>query len=442
MRGTPRLRFGALATLLLGAEAVAVLLLSGEGRHRILGHDGVEYERYARNLVDHGAFSNAVHAPYAPSVFRTPGYPTLLAAIRLAAGDSLLAVRVAQFALVGVTAWLVYRITLELADRQTARVAAVLVLTYLPFLWLARMHLTETVTTTLLAAIVLLLLRAEGKWWRYAAVGLLCGAVAMVRPVYGLAFAPIAACLVLWPHTSRRRAALQAGVVVAAFAVALTPWTARNLTLTHRLMPFGSGGSGTSLLASAEQYRGGFGYRWDHAELQQLDRASAPAIARGRAEAAREQSDVPLNVRQEIDTDRELRKQARSVLAGVTPTNVLEALPKRIAYLWAVSDYPPRASYVFWHRIGQAQHFLLLAFTLIGLGSMLRLRSRLWPVLAFPLYLTAAHLVLHSEARYSVPARPALIVLAAIGVTYVWRAVRSSVQPLPGRRRSRSWTTA
>src|SRR5437588_13131929 len=85
-------RFGLMAAALLAAEAVAILLTTSD---HILGVDGIYYARYAKNLVDHGAFSLSASPPWEPSAYRTPGYPLFLAALRLIGGNSVLIVRVA-----------------------------------------------------------------------------------------------------------------------------------------------------------------------------------------------------------------------------------------------------------------------------------------------------------------------------------------------------------
>src|SRR5205823_7654658 len=87
--------FAAIVVAALGLETLACLLLSVEGRHSVIGAaDARQYELYGRNLIDHGVFSSAADPPYSPGVFRTPGYPAFLAALRLVGGDSLVLVRI------------------------------------------------------------------------------------------------------------------------------------------------------------------------------------------------------------------------------------------------------------------------------------------------------------------------------------------------------------
>jgi hypothetical protein len=65
-------------------------------------------------------------------------------------------------------------------------------------------------------------------------------------------------------------------------------------------------------------------------------------------------------------------------------------------------------------------------FALVGIVvGLLRLGLRvLWPVLLFPAYLIVLHLYVHSEGRYSLPVRPALMATAALGVVWAWGRLR------------------
>lgn len=418
-------RFAVAAGLILVAAAALIIPFSG---NHIIGVDGIGYERYAKNLVDHSVFSPAASAPFEPSIYRTPGYPLFLAALRLIGGGSVVIVRIAQFLLLGVLAWLVYGIAHQLGDRRTARIAALMCVTYLPFLWIARMHLTETLTAVLLTATVLLLMRrgADVRPWRHAAIGALIACTALVRPVYAIAIVPIALGILIWREGAPpRQVAVRLGAMGAAFVLVLVPWTVRNLNLTHQFRPFGVGGGGTSLLASAMQYQGTLGYQFGPADLHKLDAAEAPLWQVAFAKAAREKSDVPLSVRKEIEADRADRRQAHAIFKNVSLTDVVKRIPKREAYLWAVSDYPPTSHYTLWHNLARLEHFLLLAFALVGLiAGLIRLGlGALWPVALFPVYLMVVHLYVHSEGRYTLPVRPALMAAAALGVVYAWNRV-------------------
>src|SRR5215213_5867974 len=88
-----------LCVLIAAVEAFIVLVVLGVNGPEILGGDGPGYEVLANNLAHHGVFSGVDRAPYPPSVFRSPGYPAIIAALELVGLGSTVMVRVVQFAL-------------------------------------------------------------------------------------------------------------------------------------------------------------------------------------------------------------------------------------------------------------------------------------------------------------------------------------------------------
>ncbi|MGI8863612.1 MAG: ArnT family glycosyltransferase [Solirubrobacteraceae bacterium] len=435
-----RPKFVLVCALILAVEAAAILLFSVEGRHHVLGGiDGVNYEAYARNLADHGSFSSATAPPYSGSVFRTPGYPALLAVLHLFGGKSLLLVRAAQFALVGLTGLLVYFIASAVSSEAVARVATLLSISYLPLLWYAREHLSDVLATVLAAAIVWSVLwatRTDGRTslGRFALVGVLAGLAGLVRPELAPVVIVIAAGVILWPgRLTRRTAAKGSAVMGVAFLVSLLPWTIRNYELTHRVLPFGTA-SGTSLYASALQWNGTISMAFTvpdfRRDIAATDAILAPVIA---TDAARHVS----TSRTEIDENSALTGAARREAGRLGLVGVVGRLPQRLAYLWSVGDEPPVGAYALWHNIDRVQYYVLFVLVLIGLVVALRdaeRRSRFWPLLAFAVLATAVHLVFHVQARYTLPARPLLLIFAGAGLVWIFNRVGGSERPTANRR--------
>lgn len=126
-------------------------------------------------------------------------------------------------------------------------------------------------------------------------------------------------------------------------------------------------------------------------------------------------------------TNDELTRQARRVARDISLLDVAARLPLRVAYLWAVADFPPESTYVTWHRIARFQHVALFMFALAGLAVLIRSRASrkdiVW-LLAFPTVITATHLIFHVEARFTLPVRPLVFVFAAVGMVSVGRYAR------------------
>jgi 4-amino-4-deoxy-L-arabinose transferase-like glycosyltransferase len=394
----------------------------------ILGGDGAEYERYATNIVDHLAYSNALSAPYFASVFRTPGYPLFLALFRLLDPNSWVLVRCAQFALLGLTAFLTYRLSLFVTTRRVALISAVLCATFLPFVWLATYQLTEILATFLATAVVFLIFRARAgtagsekrTLRRYAALGAVTGLLSLVRPEDGLVVALIAGGLfVANRHVPAGRRLRGVGVLLVGFLVVVVPWTVRNAVVAHEVIPVGAN-SGQSLYISAQQYAGRISYSDTHADYERLY-GSAGLIAR--VTGHRSPYASPLSGSSvEVASNSALESAAVGTFERLTIGTVLRSLPSRVAHLWGTADYPPqgRSFSASAHRLAVVQYSVILALAALGMFiAMLAGRTELWPLLLFPIYTTLVHLVFNVEARFTIPDRPSAIIFASMGLAWL-----------------------
>ncbi len=409
----PTLSVPVWCVLIAAAAGTIILWVLGQSGAELYVRDAAEYNQYALNLIHHGVFSNDAVAPFYPGVTRTPGYPGFLAFLHLIAESGLL-VQIVQYGLVALTAVFVYRIGLEVADGRVATIGALLCVTYLPLLWFAARVAPEVLTSALLTLAILLLLKARnrpsGRLW--VAIGLTFAAAAYVRPE----IAGLGACAVLALYLAGEGSRLSRGrlvpplAVLAAMLVALAPWMARNTHVAHRFVPFDSY-LGADLIASAGQYSGSFGFQTTQAEWVQLE-ALTNRIS------ARVASSHP-TASEQAAADTALVEEARHIVSRLPLSTIVKSLPRRIATLWGTADEFPReeswSSVV--NLISWAQYVGLFLLVLAGMFIRRRRLLREWPLwLAVP-YFTLLHLISHVESRYSLTARPALIVYAAIAVS-------------------------
>jgi 4-amino-4-deoxy-L-arabinose transferase-like glycosyltransferase len=412
--------------LIVAAAGTFILWGLGQGHASLYVGDAVEYNQYALNLVRHGVFSNDFSTPFYPGVTRTPGYPAFLALLHLIAMHSGLLVQIVQFVLVGVIAWLVYGIALEIADVRAARISAVLSALYLPLLWFAARVGPEVLASALVTLAILLLLKARRRpsvpLW--IAVGLTFAAGAYVRPeIAGLGATVVLGVLITGRGSYRSRSRLlPPAIVLAAMILALAPWMIRNTSVAHKFVPFDSE-LGADLLASADQYAGTFGYQTTLAQWVRLN-AQTDAIAR------RVESQHP-TAREQVAADVALTRQARRIMSRLPPGTIAKSVPRRLATLWGTADeYPEGRS---WSAVagllGLMQYGLILVLILAGIVMHRRRLLTDWPVWVAVPYFTVLHLVSHVESRYSLAARPALLVYAGIAAAVVltsmsraWRA--------------------
>jgi 4-amino-4-deoxy-L-arabinose transferase-like glycosyltransferase len=403
-------------------EAIVILAGLGAGNAPMMGGDGPEYAQLAHNLIFHGVFSSTSSPPLLPNISRTPGYPAILAIFDYIGFRPLLIVRIAQFAMVALTAWLVYVIGREVADEWTARVAALFVGTYLPLLGLASYTLSEVTATLLTTLVVLLLIRATRRspdsLMSAAGLGLALAALAYVRPEYELLVAIAAVALLLTGDgrfRSRQRW-LRPAIVIGVFLVAVAPWTIRNASLTGQLIPLATG-SGVSLLESADQYAGTISDAmttndWDK-YLHQV--SVIDSSVHGKPGPMRD-----------VAADAAYTRAAERIMARLSLTTVLERMPRREVYLWQTAAFPPnpKRDRALFEGLGVVQYVILLVLMLIGAIASRRKLLRNWLLWVVAVYVSLLHLVFGEEGRYSVEARPALLVFAAIGAVACWRALR------------------
>jgi len=91
------------------------------------GVDGqLFYLPAANNLLEHGILSHSPHEPYVLFVHKTPGYIFFITIIFWLFNKSLLAVRLIQLHLDGLTVLMVYLLAARLKDKPTAGLAALL----------------------------------------------------------------------------------------------------------------------------------------------------------------------------------------------------------------------------------------------------------------------------------------------------------------------------
>jgi 4-amino-4-deoxy-L-arabinose transferase-like glycosyltransferase len=183
-------------------------------------------DTFAQTLVSSGTFG---FLPEVSSAYTQPLYAWFLAALYWPLERSWVVVGLAQITLAVVTALLVLAIGRHLASVRIGVIAA-LVTTLHPYLVWHDVHVNrEIVDGVLLAALVLLLLLAHDRRspWLAAAAGAVAGLAILSNArllLLPLAAAPFAA----WRIRPARRAVGAGVLVVAAAAIVVAPWVARN----------------------------------------------------------------------------------------------------------------------------------------------------------------------------------------------------------------------
>jgi 4-amino-4-deoxy-L-arabinose transferase-like glycosyltransferase len=238
-------RRGALFALALVALLVRLPPLVRFGGVELGIYDARDYDSIAASLVEDGVF--ALRGDLGSQ--RPPLYPALVAVVyRFAGVHDWQAVRLLQIALNVAIVPVVYALGRRLYDGRTGFLAAVLAVFY-PSLWgHDYLILTEVLFTLLLCAGTLCLVEhaARPRATVMAGAGLLLGLAALTRSSLFL-YPPLLALAVFgWSREPRVRRIAAVAVFVAAFALAVGPWIARNTRLHGRISPIDSYSANTA----------------------------------------------------------------------------------------------------------------------------------------------------------------------------------------------------
>ena len=219
--------------MLAAVTRLTLFLVADADPSRFVTKDSTEYNALARHFVT--AYVDSRHGRlFDLSLSRPPGYPAFVAAVYGTTGTSITHVILVQLVLSVVTVAVAYEIALRLAGPVVAATAG-LVLAVDPISVAMSDNLTtETLFALVWATAALVWLRGieSRRLLLLAFAGLLVGLSVLVRPIglyVPLLLVPLTYAFVRAPRVRR---ALAAAVVLAAFAIPVGLWMARNARVT------------------------------------------------------------------------------------------------------------------------------------------------------------------------------------------------------------------
>ncbi len=383
--------------------------------------DSRGYQQIALNLLAGHGFSWSTSPPFEPNLYRTPVYPVFLAGVYAIFSPGSRAVYLLQAAISSVVCCLIYVIARQFWNRHRAVVAALLCCTDAFAAHYVGSIMTETVFTLLMSCGVFLLVRGyeTGQSRTMALAGALLGLAVLCRPE-SVFFPLFAAATLTWVSPSKRTS-LRLGLVLAGCAMLATaPWLVRNWRLTNGVFLVNRG-PGVSFWQSAHPGYDHNRYRFVEG-LERRDETVALFLAtKGECDLGALE---PLLWRAGM-------RQIRQDPCGYLRRRLLD-----YSHLWIPSgDFLLGEHNVSFGRALATKRFglmtikvlLLLAigivpFLLAVFGLVLN-RShlgRLWPVWVFPFYVALSRLPFDLEPRHSLPARPYLMLFAALAIVEFW----------------------
>lgn len=372
------------------------------------------YVLLAETLATQGRLAFGADAP--PTLFRSPGYPAVLAVVYLAAGDMPAAVLI------------VNALAAALNCAVVDHVAALVMGRAVPLAWTIVLALFPTsvyygasgfVDTFYALTVALYLLGALAVLERGdLRSALLCGAAfalsVLTRPV----LLPFPALLLAYAWL-RRRSAVRGVLVSALFGcVLVAPWTIRNYRVSGRLIPVTTG-AGFTTLTGFFMPLGTQGARL----IKQAHRAAVrEALGLEGAEAERELRTLHSaagywDIRPESDA---VYGQVAWKLSLSRPWLVAKKVALNLLRFWYLASSPLTSA---------ATACLNVALLALALPALRRAGARPW-LEAFLLFnasfALAYALVLVAAPRYSLPVQMALAPFAAVTLADAWSVRRRS----------------
>jgi Dolichyl-phosphate-mannose-protein mannosyltransferase len=409
------------------------------------------YDRLGTGLATTGQFTRFPNSPvFVPEVIRTPGYPAFVALVYFVFGTgNHMAVAVAQAFVFAAICWLVFALTRRAADDRTAIVAAALTAIYAPLPYFGALVLTELWTAFAATAAMVMCLKAvqSGRTLDFAIAGALFTATTLVRPAFVLLPFFLSIGVPVLVSRQRTAAALKNWAVLAiAASLALTPWLLYNYVNLGQLTLTPAGGIGRGLWEGSWQGQWSGRVQAELIELAdtvddrtELDRRVSD-VARREAmpgdpmhQYVNEWRDIRLiwetptdpmeRARARVAADEEYRRHAIANIRRDPIGHIKRRVTRGLFVLWA-AEVPIRYSDINTTPVWAIRSLWALQVALLvaaAAGVAWLVRHGRWleaVVLSLPIvYVTGVHLPLLCEARQSLPVKPVVIALAAIGLT-------------------------
>lgn len=396
--------------------------------------DEADYHALAVSLATERTFAVVDGVPTAR---RPPAYPAFLAGVYTATGATPAAGRVAQAMLGVVVVWLTAALGRRLFGDAVGLVAAALAALN-PFLtFISGYLLTENLYLVFVLAALWLAPTprdaTSARWWRAGLVGVLAGLATLTRPSGMPMFEWMAVAVLLLGGAPWRTRFARTAVVVAAFAVTVAPWCARNQRVmggwtltTHGGITFYQGNN--HKVADVPSWRGGV------APLEALPRydqlARMPEVGRdrlawrlGREYLRYQWREIPGLVGWKLV--RFWRLQSDMGLSGI-----------RSGWWWSKDSVIGRLAADV--DVGFAYAVVVMPLFVAGVWST----RRRWRELAFPYGVVAVHtaiaVVFFGSLRGRIPVEPVICIFAAAALAALtrrlarFRATSRSAPPPPG----------
>ncbi|MCM2303258.1 MAG: hypothetical protein NDJ72_01035 [Elusimicrobia bacterium] len=353
--------------------------------------DALEYDAFARNLVEAGRYLG----PYGEAATRMPGYPLFLAGLRLIFGESPEAVIAAQCVLGAVTCVLLRDLARRFMPEGWALACGVIAAFYHGMIAPAAYPASETLYSFFLVLSVWALFR--DVWpplTRASAFAALSACLYLVRPE---PLPYIILTMILMPTLGAKFSRKEALSALAIFTLITGLWVGRNFARFRELMPASSVGQNVKYLSLL-----------------------LPAQAQGLVPPERYEAPASLS---ELEREKDMSRAYRELASSLT----WPQLVKSYLYNLASILYPFLPAYDWTYAA-------LVPFFLLGLREAVRRKELLPPAAAVLCSISIFIFFGGPASRYRQGISPFIVLLAVAGM-------RAAAQAA-GAARFRAWAGA
>jgi 4-amino-4-deoxy-L-arabinose transferase-like glycosyltransferase len=384
------------------------------GRVEAGPHDALFYQVAAAGLADGRGYS---HLFGDPTAHWPPGFPFIVSIAYVVIGVHVKLALALNVALGTATAALMYAIARRMMGRAAGLVAGV-AFAFLPTaVYFTGLFLAETTYLFMLVAFLGLVLVLGDRRWAPVALGVAAGLAALTK---GEGVLLLVIPLATWWGLPRRAWLSRAGVLVAAMALTILPWTIRNAIEMDAFIPVATNASTTLWSGHNSEANGGPTYA-PESLLARIPEGLDPT-------------------QHEVEEAALLRREALH-WAVRNPHKELGLIPRKLIQLgnassqvfpiWfnAEGDYQVgTSSRLVFGVLGDAFDYLLI---FVALGALLvlgvRRLAQMHPLMRGVLAYLAASLftygfVYYGQFRYRLPMEPLLILVATPLVVAAWQS--------------------
>lgn len=389
--------------------------------------DSGRYIGLSESLLRGRGFGLGDETSFEPEGWRMPGYPIFIAASRFITGHNNLGIVLIQAALFLASVWFVYKVAIRAFGELTGFVFLVFSAVY-PFVAYSAGQLSPEMPAVFSVSLAFFLL-SDPTTRRVALAALLIGLSAYVRPNLLLLNFALAAALVLINRHNYRKALLMIAIAI----IVAFPWAMRNYRLFGVFTPLPAiKGSGFSLLLATWQSRVSIPSLIEYGMNGNLTSEVRLSGMADQISNLNRRLGVPENtlfITPESYPGNQVKRKADALFTEAAfanienyPVEYLKSCFINTLRVWFSAYFPGKIPSVIRYGL-LAEGILAMIMGLGGVFITMRgfdERQKLVLILFTMtfLYFSLTLCWLHTEARYTIPARLPLLLFAARFVSH------------------------